>query len=192
VGTRVTICTGAVLAVCLAVSGGVTTPRTKPALDVAQRSHEVSAHESQPTPNAFAPAQQQAAGTSSRPAQVNAKELAQGLLEQGRASLASGDMAAGFEAFRRAVDYYPSAETHGALGDLYLRAAASSSAIFHLRRAADLDDQNADRWLLLANAYFLKPDLGAAWKAIERAKTVDPDIAIARDANNFVVRADAG
>ena len=123
---------------------------------------------------------------------TDAAELALSLLEQGRAALNDGDMKSGFEAYRRAVDYYPSADTHGALGGLYLRAAATSSAIFHLRRAADLDTNNADRWLLLANAYFLKPDLGAAWKAIARAQAVEPGITIARDANSFVIRGNAG
>ena len=101
-------------------------------------------------------------------------------------------MQAGFDAYRRAVEYAPSAETHGLLGDLYLRSAATGEAGFHLRRAADLDPNNADRWLALANVYVLTTDLGAAWKAIERAKQVEPGIVIERDNNNFVVRGHEG
>jgi len=123
---------------------------------------------------------------------VDVHALASSLFEQGRAALAMGDLEKGFEAYRRAADYDPSAETHGLVGDLYLRMAVRSEAEFHLRRAADLEPENPDRWLALANAYFLKSDLGAAWKAIDRAKQADPTITIERDENNFVVRSRAG
>jgi Flp pilus assembly protein TadD len=126
----------------------------------------------------------------SRPVDVDA--LARELIDRGRAALADGDLQGGFEAYRRALEYTPTAETHGLVGDLYLRAAATSEAAFHLRRAADLDPDNADRWLALANVYILKTDLGAAWKAIERAKEVEPGITVERDRNNFVVRGHAG
>ncbi|HET9062332.1 MAG TPA: hypothetical protein VFO62_03495 [Candidatus Binatia bacterium] len=126
----------------------------------------------------------------SRPVDVDA--LARELIDRGRAALANGDLQDGFEAYRRALEYTPTAETHGLVGDLYLRAAATSEAAFHLRRAADLDPDNADRWLALANVYMLKTDLGAAWKAIERAKEVEPGITVERDRNNFVVRGHAG
>lgn len=124
--------------------------------------------------------------------EVDVHALASSLVEQGRAALAMGDLEKGFEAYRRAADYDPSAETHGLVGDLYLRMAVRSEAEFHLRRAADLDPENPDRWLALANAYFLKSDLGAAWKAIDRAKQADPTITIERDENNFVVRSQNG
>jgi tetratricopeptide (TPR) repeat protein len=123
---------------------------------------------------------------------VDVHALASSLVEQGRAALEAGDLEKGFEAYRRAADYDPSAETHGLVGDLYLRMAVRSEAEFHLHRAADLEPENPDRWLALANAYFLKSDLGAAWKAIDRAKQADPTIDIERDANNFVVRGRAG
>lgn len=126
----------------------------------------------------------------SRPIDVDA--LARELIDRGRAALASGDLRDGFEAYRRALEYTPTAETHGLVGDLYLRAAATSEAAFHLRRAADLEPDNADRWLALANVYILKTDLGAAWKAIERAKEAEPGITVERDRNNFVVRGHAG
>lgn len=127
-----------------------------------------------------------------RDAAVDVHALASSLVEQGRAALAMGHLKKGFEAYRRAADYDPSAETHGLVGDLYLRMAVRSEAEFHLRRAADLEPENPDRWLALANAYFLKSDLGAAWKAIDRAKQADPTITIERDENNFVVRSRAG
>ena len=123
---------------------------------------------------------------------VDVEGLARELIERGRAALADGDFQAGFEAYRRAVEYTATAETHGLLGDLYLRAASTSEAAFHLRRAADLDPNNADRWLALANVYVLRTDLGAAWKAVERAKAVEPGITVERDRNNFVVRGHAG
>lgn len=123
---------------------------------------------------------------------VNVDALARELIERGRAALADGDFQAAGESYRRALEYTPTAETHGLVGDLYLRAAATSEAAFHLRRAADLEPNNADRWLALANVYILKTDMGAAWKAIERAKEVEPGITVERDRNNFVVRGHAG
>lgn len=123
---------------------------------------------------------------------VNAEALAGDLLARGGAALADGDMRAGFDSYRRAVEYFPSAETHGSLGELYLKSAVTGEAAFHLRRAAELDPYDADRWLMLANAYFLKQDLGAAWKAVNQAKTVEPGIVLERDSNNFMTRASAG
>lgn len=129
-------------------------------------------------------------GAAARPIDVDA--LARELIERGRAALADGDFRAGFDAYHRALEYTPTAETHGLVGELYLRAVATTEAAFHLRRAADLDPNNADRWLALANVYILKTDLGAAWKAIARAREVEPGINVERDENNFVVRGHAG
>jgi Flp pilus assembly protein TadD len=146
-------------------------------------------------PNDTASARQQWTGrvpevAPSRPVDVDA--LARELIERGRAALADGDFQAGVDSYRRALEYTPTAETHGLVGDLYLRAAATSEAAFHLRRAADLEPNNADRWLALANVYILKTDMGAAWKAIDRAKEVEPGITVERDRNNLVVRSHAG
>lgn len=125
-------------------------------------------------------------------ARVDVDGLARELIERGKAALADGDFRAGFDAYRRALEYAPTAETYGLVGDLYLRAAAADEAAFHLRRAADLDPNNGDRWLALANAYILQTDLGAAWKAIDRAKEIEPGLIVERDRNNFVVRGHAG
>ena len=119
---------------------------------------------------------------------VDVHALARSLVEQGRAALADGDLKQGFELYRRAVEYDPTAETHGLVGDLYLRMAVRSDATFHLRRAAELEPENADRWIALANAYYLSTDPLAAAKALERAKQIEPTILIERDDNNFVVR----
>lgn len=123
---------------------------------------------------------------------IDATELADALLAQGHTALADGDMEAGLQAFRRAVEFDPSASTHAALGRLYLRAAATNDAVFHLRRSAELDPQNPDRWIDLANAYFLKQELGEGWRAVDTAKAVEPGIEIERDENNFLVRANRG
>jgi tetratricopeptide (TPR) repeat protein len=123
---------------------------------------------------------------------TDSERLARSMIEQGDAALADGDMKHGFDAYRRAVEYFPSAETHAALGGLYLKSAALSDAEFHLRRAAELDAYNPDRWLDLANVHFLKQDPVSAWKLVAHAKTIAPDIEIERDESNFVVRANAG
>jgi len=123
---------------------------------------------------------------------VDVEALATSLVEQGRAAIADGDLKKGFESYRRAVEYNPTAETHGLVGDLYLRMAVRSEASFHLRRAAELEPENPDRWIALANAYFLSIDPIAAAKALDRAKQLDPTIVIERDDNNFVVRGHTG
>lgn len=123
---------------------------------------------------------------------VDLDALTRELIDRGKAALADGDFESGFKAYRRAVEYNPNAETHGLIGDLYLHSAAISEAAFHLRRAADLEPNNPDRWLALANVYILETDLGAAWKAIDRAKEVEPNLIVERDKNNFVVRGHAG
>lgn len=153
-------------------------------------------------PNSFASAKPSAAAagwtgraageTATAAAHIDVDALVRELIDRGRAALADGDLRAGFDAYRRAVEYTPTAETHGLVGDLYLRAAVASEAIFHLRRAAELDPENADRWIALANAYMLQTDLGASWKAIARAREIEPEITIERDRNNFVVRGHAG
>ena len=56
-----------------------------------------------------------------------------------------------------------------------------SSADYHLRWAAEHDADNPDRWIALANAYALKPDPGAAYKAVAKARELDPAIDIVRD-----------
>jgi Flp pilus assembly protein TadD len=162
----------------------------------ASRTSTTSRDDAQPKPAAVGTTGRQpwtgpaAHGSASRPVDVDA--LARDLIERGRAALADGDFQAGFEAYRRALEYAPTAETHGLVGDLYLRAGVSSKAAFHLGRAAELEPDNADRWLALANVHILKTDLGAAWKAIDRAKEVEPGITVDRDKNNFVVRGHAG
>ena len=123
---------------------------------------------------------------------VDVHALARSLVEQGRAALADGDLKQGFELYRRAVEYDPTAETHGLVGDLYLRMAVRSEAAFHLSRAAELDPENPDRWIALANAYYLTTDPIAAAKALDRAKRLEPTMVIERDRNNFVVRGRTG
>ena len=130
--------------------------------------------------------------TEPKPERVEVARLAHEKLLQGRDRLADGELAAGLEAFEAAVQLDSNAETNGALGALYFMMAARTEAYTHLRRATDLDPDNPDRWLALANAEHLRIDPGAAWDAVRRARELDPELVIERDPSGFVFRADRG
>lgn len=109
-------------------------------------------------------------------------------LAVGRELLEAGDLEAGYLAYRDAVELYPSAETHRALGGLYFRIAARDKAYIQLRKAAELDPYNADLWLDLANAEHMRTAVGQEWKAVQRARDADPDLVIARDESGYYYR----
>lgn len=100
----------------------------------------------------------------------------------------AGDLRAAVEDLQAAVERAPSVETHGALGALYLEMGVTASADVHLRAAAEGDPTNADRWIALANAYYLKPDPGAAAEALAQARAAAPGLRVSRDANGWLVR----
>ncbi len=113
---------------------------------------------------------------------------AERMIEAGRRAMKAGDLGLGYEQFFRATETYSSVETHAALGDLLLKTSMASMADYHLRWAAEHDPGNPDRWIALANAYTLKPDPGAAHKAVEKAREVDPGIDVVRDNRGFFKR----
>ena len=112
-------------------------------------------------------------------------------LEQGRDRLADGDLAGGLEAFEAAVQFDPSAASNGALGALYFMMQAGSNAETYLRRAAELEPDNPDRWVALANAYHLRADLGGSWEAMRRARELEPGLMVERDPSGFLYRANS-
>lgn len=107
--------------------------------------------------------------------------VANRMIEAGRRAMAAGDLGLVYEHFFRAAETYSSVETHAVLGELLLKTRVISSADYHLRWAAEHDSDNPDRWIALANAYALKPDPGAAYKAVAKARELDPAIDIVRD-----------
>jgi Flp pilus assembly protein TadD len=119
-----------------------------------------------------------------------AERLAKEMLASGRDRLADGDLAGGLEAFESAVEFYPSAETHGALGWLYFKMHVGNRAKAHLESAAMLDPDNADRWIDLANAEIQRTEIGDAWQAIRRAREVEPEIRLERNEDGYFERGD--
>jgi Flp pilus assembly protein TadD len=102
--------------------------------------------------------------------------------------LAEGRVMPGIEKLREATAADPTAKNHGDLGDLLGRLTAMDEALVHLRQAAELDPDNADRWIALANAYYRAVNPGEAWIAEKRAKEAEPGLVLGRDKSGRRVR----
>ncbi len=101
---------------------------------------------------------------------------------------AAGRIPEAIVALKAATRADPSARNHGDLGEMLASVLAMDEALVHLRKAADLDPGNADRWITLANAYYRKMDPGKAWAAEKRAKQADPGLELGFDAGGRRVR----
>ncbi|HEY2772959.1 MAG TPA: tetratricopeptide repeat protein [Candidatus Binatia bacterium] len=110
------------------------------------------------------------------------------LRQQADAAIANGDLAQGLEKMKAATAADPSARNHGDYGDLLEKLTDFDGAIRELRAAADLEPGNADRWIALANAYYLKVDPGEAWKAEGKAREAEPGLVLGRAANGLRIR----
>ena len=110
------------------------------------------------------------------------------LREESDRDLAEGRYLEALDSLRKATELDPTARNHGDLGLLLERMTAIDEALIHLRRAADLDPGNADRWIDLANAYYRKVEPGEAWKAEARAREAEPGLVLGRDAGGFRIR----
>jgi Flp pilus assembly protein TadD len=117
-----------------------------------------------------------------------ARREASALIASAAQARAGGDLRAAVGQLQTAVERAPSVETHAALGALYLEMGVTSAADVQLRAAAEGDPNNADRWIALANAYYMKPDPGAAAEALERARAVEPGLRVTRNADGWLVR----
>jgi Tfp pilus assembly protein PilF len=144
---------------------------------------------SAPVAAAPRPSAEEASPAPTRPAVTPAARAeATALIGAAAQARGAGDLRAAVEDLQAAVERAPSVETHAALGALYLEMGVTASADLHLRAAAEGDPGNADRWIALANAYYLKPDPGAAAEALEQARTAEPGLRVTRDANGWLVR----
>lgn len=110
------------------------------------------------------------------------------LRDEAHRLLGEGNVAEGLEALKKAVDQDPSARNQGELGDLFVRLTAIDKGIRYLRAAAELEPTNADRWIALANAYYLEPNPGEAWKAERKAREAEPGLQLGRDAHGLRIR----
>lgn len=138
------------------------------------------------TPDALPKASSPSPGAPVDPAPASADAVA--LRKAADELLAKGPSIEGLEALRRATEADPSARNHGDLGTLLETMTAFDDALIHLRRAADLDPNNADRWIALANGYYRKVDPGEAWKAERRAREAEPGLVLGRDSNGMRIR----
>lgn len=119
---------------------------------------------------------------------ADARTEAAALIASAAQARAGGDLRAAVGQLQAAVERAPSVETHAALGALYLEMGVTSAADVQLRAAAEGDPANADRWIALANAYYLKTDPGAAAEALDRARAAEPGLRVTRNADGWLVR----
>lgn len=113
------------------------------------------------------------------------------LRTRARSLLATGQLLEGVQLLEKAVELDPTADAHGELGRLLRHASAVDRSLYHLRRAAELEPDDADRWIELADAYYRKPDPGAAWAAEREAKRLEPALALDRSAGGVRRRDDS-
>ncbi|MBI5505517.1 MAG: hypothetical protein HY899_12000 [Deltaproteobacteria bacterium] len=148
----------------------------------------------QPRPAAPAPpAVQPAVPQPPTPAAARAADPARAaeLRAQADALLKDAKILEAIDAFEKALEADPSsARNHGDYGRLLRDLTAIDKALLHLRHAADLDPGSADRWIELANAYYLKTDPGKAWEAEKRARAAEPGLRLRRSPRGLLERAD--
>jgi len=128
----------------------------------------------------------------SRTTETSAAVIAHEYLREGHDLAAVGEWGGAVEAFQMAVEINPTAETTGALGALYFRLAAPNGAYRYLKRAVEMQPENADRWIALANALQLRGNPGEAWQALAEARRLQPQLIIERDASGFAYRSELG
>lgn len=122
------------------------------------------------------------------PSTRSLRETGLGQLALARDLLAAGEYESAIETYRRAAELYPSAQTHAALGGLYFKLAARSLAYVEFRKAVELDPDNADLWIDLANAEHLRTAIGHSWHAIKKARDAEPGIRIVQNRAGFYQR----
>lgn len=161
----------------------------EPTEETAESCEQGSACSTVPSPG-HAPTQEDpvpASGPAPAPAPAPGA-AGEGLREKADRLIAEGKVREGLDAMRKAVEADPSARNHGDLGALLDRLTVFDEAVRNLKRAAELDHDNADRWIALANAYYRKVEPGEAWKAERRAREAEPGLVLGRDSNGMRIR----
>ena len=111
------------------------------------------------------------------------------LRETSKQYWAQGDIASSLEALRLAVATEPNDPINqGELGAMLVQLTAFDDGLVHLRRAADLDPNNADRWIALANGYYRKVEPGSAWAAEKRAREVESGLVLGWGTDGLRIR----
>lgn len=103
-----------------------------------------------------------------------------GLRKESDRLIAEGRVMEGVEALRQATYANPTAKNHGDLGSLLERLTAFDEALRHLKAAAELEPNNPDRWVDVANAAYRAIEPGEAWAAERRAREAQPGLRLQR------------
>lgn len=145
---------------------------------------------SSPTAPATPPPTARQAPTPAAPAPEPARD-AEAMRAEAERLMAEGKVAQGIDLFRKAVLASPSPRNCGDFGALMLKLTNFDEAIPNLRRAAEMDPGNPDRWINLANAFYLKADPGKAWAAERKAREARPGLKLRRGPDGLWLPADA-
>lgn len=103
-----------------------------------------------------------------------------GLRAQADRLLAEGRVKEGVDALRQATYANPTAKNHGDLGSLLEKLTVFDEALRELKAAAELEPNNPDRWIDVANAAYRAVDPGEAWAAERRAREARPGLELQR------------
>lgn len=164
-------------------SGG---PATGPEVAPAGEDDPVPAREQAEAGSGSAAAQPTPPPEPAPPAQTREDGIR--LREEADRLLAEGRVPEGLRTLREAAEANPTPENWNDLGNLLGRLTVFDEAARSLRRAAELDPDNADRWIALANAWYRATNPGEAWKAEKRARQAEPGLVLGRDSQGMRVR----
>jgi tetratricopeptide (TPR) repeat protein len=104
------------------------------------------------------------------------------LLSEGRAQIATGNLAKAMDAYLQALEYAPKAkEAHFTLAKIYLQEKNYQGALFHLKTAIANDPNDKQILIDYADALFLAGQQSRSLDAYQRVLELDPQNKTARD-----------
>lgn len=110
------------------------------------------------------------------------------LREEADRLIAEGRVKEGVDALRQATYANPTAKNHGDLGALLEKLTVFDEALRELKAAAELEPNDPDRWIAVANAAYRAVDPGEAWAAERRAREAQPGLKLQRGPGGLWLR----